>query len=82
MSNSYIYIGAAWKKEGKNGTFLSFSINPEEVARCTPDAKGKIPATLYKNEKKTKDNQPDYNLAVKVEGDAAQSAPVKDDLPF
>ena len=74
----YLYIGAAWKKKGKNGTFLSFSVDKEKVAQAPADDKGRIQATLYENNKKTKDSQPDYNLAVKVEDSSDNSG----DLPF
>lgn len=85
---SYITVGAAWKKEGKNGTLLSFSLDTAKIAQCQADAKGKISATLYKNDKKTKANQPDYNLTVKADNVQSEnqppdtSDPVKDDLPF
>lgn len=78
MANKYIYIGAAWKKKGKDGkTFLSFSVEQAKVAEC-PNKEGKIQATLYENSKKTKDSQPDFNLVVKAE--EGSSGP--DDLPF
>ena len=68
MAGTYIYVGAAWKKTGKDGkTFLSFSLDVDKITSLVdmsaPDVR--LNATLYENTKKTKPTQPDYNLVVR-----------------
>jgi uncharacterized protein (DUF736 family) len=83
----YAYVGAAWKKNGKNGTFLSFSIDTNKLAECAKDDKGRVSATLFKNDNKENPSQPDYNLVVNTEFEAGSGGSKKkteevEDLPF
>lgn len=71
-------IGGAWKKQTKDGkTFLSVSI--------TIPLFGNVNFAIFPNDKKEKDNHPDYNV---VWGDKKQSQnsdnnPLNDDnIPF
>jgi uncharacterized protein (DUF736 family) len=68
MAGTYIYIGAAWKKPGKDGKpFLSFSLDIDKITGLVDltQQNVKLNATLYENTKKTKPTQPDYNLVVR-----------------
>ena len=53
------YIGALWKKEGTRGGYLSGEIELAEGQ--------KLHINVYKNDRKTKDNQPDFSITTKVE---------------
>ena len=50
----FIYVGALWKQEGKD--FLTGYVN-EDIAEKT-----KI--FVFTNKRKSKDNQPDYQIAI------------------
>jgi uncharacterized protein (DUF736 family) len=70
MASKYVYVGAAWKKQGKDGKpFLSFSLDVDKITSLIDLSQQnvKLSATLYPNDKKEKPNQPDYNLVARRE---------------
>lgn len=61
-------IGALWKhtaKQGNAGVFLRGILNL--------GALGDVPIAIFKNTRKTKENQPDYRIVLSGTGAGAQS---------
>ena len=59
------YIGACWIKDGKNGKYMSGNI---EI-----DGK-KTYIVIFKNHRKQKENQPDYNILLSEPKKTEQNA--------
>jgi uncharacterized protein (DUF736 family) len=73
-------IGVLWTKKSEKGTYLSGVLN---------DLRGDIRIAVFKNDRKEKENQPDYRIVVITDEDKQEPkekyypAPEKDpDLPF
>lgn len=66
-------IGALWKKKDKD--YLSGTIEYEGA---------KIPILVFKNNRKEKDNQPDYNICLKTgqQESKPRGEQQDDDIPF
>ena len=56
----WAYVGAAWIKQGNNGSFLSVQL--ENSKDLPTDGSGNASIMLFKNNKKSAANQPDYNV--------------------
>jgi uncharacterized protein (DUF736 family) len=70
-------IGAAWIKKSKNSgkTYMSCVLEH-------PETKQKIYFAMFKNNKKDKETQPDYNFVWNEKKDNSNQAPVPDENPF
>jgi uncharacterized protein (DUF736 family) len=51
-------IGVLWTKKSEKGTYLSGVLN---------DLRGDIRIAVFKNDKKEKENQPDYRIVVIID---------------
>ena len=74
-------IGAGWKKVTDKGTYIALSFKAEELsginlANCW--------VSLVKNDRKQKQNHPDYNITASPKAQVAQtqSQPQADDFGF
>lgn len=61
-------IGALWIKESKGIKYLSGVLN---------DLRGDIPIAVFKNDRKEKENQPDYNIVVLEQQEARKTPEIK-----
>jgi uncharacterized protein (DUF736 family) len=69
-------IGSAWKKEKDGKNYLSCVIQVPFL--------GELNFAMFKNDKKEKDNQPDYMIvwSMKRKAESEKGNPFNDDVPF
>ena len=68
-------IGAMWKKDGDNGTYLTGLLEEDKLANFIGQFDGKVPIGLFPNTYKDKPKQPDFHVLVLKPKESRDSTP-------
>lgn len=76
-------VGGLYLKETSTGMkYFSGGVFLDQLSLGAKDKDGRVRIAIFRNDRKEKETQPDYNIVAELEKVAAPAVKAQDDIPF